>query len=730
MKKRLFALMLSGVMTMSFLSGCSDEDWDEEYEDYEEEYEEGSEEENGEDEQDKQDTSGQNASGGGVRGIQMSVGSSDGELSITRAESTAEPVMGDEGVWTIFVYLCGTDLESFNGMGTADFEEMMNSKQSDNVRFVVQTGGTEEWFTDEVDSESIQRFVVTSGNMEMVDEAGEAGMGKPGTLGEFLEWGTTNYASEHMGLILWNHGGGSITGVCFDEKDNADSLSLAELDEALYEGYNASGRKFDFIGFDACLMGTVETANILATYADYMYGSEETEPGSGWDYAEIGSYLADNPSADGAELGKVVCDSFLAACAAQNDDDLTTLSVIDLSKMDDFLVSFNTFAKEMYEAGEDDSNRAQIVRGIEAADNFGGNNKTEGYTNMVDMGGIIEAGDGYADSAQAARQALDSVVLYSVTGSTHEGASGLAMYYPLSIEGSNELGIFGQVCISPYYLAFIDRQNQSGAGTLPEEGYDDSGLYGDDGDWTYGENEDDGYWDYMDDYEQTGESQYITFAVEPALDENGTYMFQLDENGYNNAASVSALIYAVTEDEESMIELGETIDVNADWDTGVFEDYFDGSWLSLPDGQTLAIYIADSSDDYVVYTSPIKLNGKETNLRFKQYYADGTVEIEGAWEGIDENGAAARDVVKLKDGDVIVPIYYAYSIEGDDEFAYEGEEFTVSGTTEITYGPMFSGDYLYAFCIDDIYGDYLVTEPVMFNVDDNGDLSFYVDEEE
>ena len=136
MKKRLFALMLSGILTMSFLSGCSDEDWDEEYEDYEEEYEEGSEEENVEDEQDKQNTSGQNASGGGIRGIQMSVGSSDGELSITRAESTAEPVMGDEGVWTIFVYLCGTDLESFNGMGTADFEEMMNSQSlrtSENV---------------------------------------------------------------------------------------------------------------------------------------------------------------------------------------------------------------------------------------------------------------------------------------------------------------------------------------------------------------------------------------------------------------------------------------------------------------------------------------------------------------------------------------------------------------------------------------------------------------------
>ncbi|MCR5598911.1 MAG: Clostripain family protein [Lachnospiraceae bacterium] len=724
MKKRLFALLVTGIMTMSLLAGCTDEEWDEDWEEEYEDYEEGETEDS-----DKQNTGDQSSSSSAVRGLKMSVGGSSGELSITRAESSAEPKMGDEGVWTVFVYLCGTDLESYNGMGTGDFEEMMNSVPSDNVRFVVQTGGTAEWFIDGIDSEKIQRFVVTSGNMELVDETSEAGMGKPETLGDFIQWGTENYASEHMGLILWNHGGGSITGVCFDEKDNADSLSLAELDSALYDGFNASGRKFDFIGFDACLMGTVETANVLATYADYMYGSEETEPGSGWDYAEIGSYLAENPSADGAELGKVVCDSFLAACAAQNDDDLTTLSVIDLSKMDDFLVSFNTFAKEMYEAGEDASGRAQLVRGIEAADNFGGNNKSEGYTNMVDMGGIIDAGDGYAASAQAARQALDSVVVYSVTGSTHEGASGLAMYYPLSIEGSNELGIFGQVCISPYYLAFIDRQNQSGAGTLPDGGYDDSGLYDDEGEWTYGENEDDGYWDYMDDYEQTGESQYITFEQEPTLDENGTYYFQLDENGYNNAASVSALIYEVTEDGESMIELGETIDVNGDWDTGVFEDYFDGSWLSLSDGQNLAIYIADSTEDYVVYTSPITLNGEETNLRFKQYYADGTVEVEGAWEGIDENGAAARDVVKLKDGDVIVPIYYAYSMEGDDEFAFQGNEFTVSGNIEINYGLMESGDYLYAFCIDDIYGDYLVTDPVMFNVDENGDLSFYVDDE-
>jgi Clostripain family. len=83
-----------------------------------------------------------------------------------------------------------------------------------------------------------------------------------------------------------------------------DSIDLLELDNALDNCVASSKRKFDFIGFDACMMGNVEVANVLAPYSYYMYGSEEMEPGSGWDYKAIGSYLASNPDADGAELGK------------------------------------------------------------------------------------------------------------------------------------------------------------------------------------------------------------------------------------------------------------------------------------------------------------------------------------------------------------------------------------------------------------------------------------------
>ena len=161
--------------------------------------------------------------------------------------------------------------------------------------------------------------------------------------------------------------------MCVDELNDYDMLSLREISNAL--GAADISQKFDFIGFDACLMGTIETANILEPYALYMYGSEETEPGSGWDYATIGSFLSEYPGADGAALGKVVCDSFLQACAADNDDDLTTLSVIDLSRIGDLISSLDSFAQGLCAASGDEASKALIIRGFESAENFGGNNK-------------------------------------------------------------------------------------------------------------------------------------------------------------------------------------------------------------------------------------------------------------------------------------------------------------------------------------------------------------------
>lgn len=719
MVKRLFAMLLALMLVFS-LCACSDagdSDFDEDAYDFEED----------EDFDETPDPQAQPhsddnpaSSDGRASGLQMKVNSGDGALQIERA-MPADGETGEAGVWTVFVYLCGTDLESESAMGTGDLEEMCDAETGDLVRFVVQTGGTETWNNELVDSSCIERYIVQNGSVALLDQQPLTSMGSTDTLADFLRWGLENYASEHMGLIFWNHGGGSITGVCFDETADGDSLDLKELDAALGSSCGAFGRRFDFIGFDACLMGTVEVANIAATYADYLYGSEEVEPGSGWDYAAIGSFLGENPDADAAALGKVVCDSFLAACAAADDDELTTLTVVDLNKLDPLLVAFNDFAKNLYEAAGDSSARARMVRAIGQAENFGGNNKSEGYTNMVDLGGLIAACADDAAGAEAALAALRDAVVYSVSGPAHTGASGLSLYYPLRVQGSQELSIFGAVSVSPYYVSFVDRQNQNGASPETEEAYDDEQWFDEGGDWNWGE-EEDGYWDYLDDYAQTGESPYISFETPAHLDEDGSFWFVLDDDGWNNAADVYGIVYQISEDGADIIELGQTYDIEADWDEGYFQDLFDGWWISLPDGQNLATYIVERDEDAIIYTAPILLNGEPTNLRLK-LDADG-ITVEGAWDGLSETGAAAREIRKLQQGDVIVPCYYAYELEGDGEFEYVGQEYIVSGKLELEYGIMVDGDYCYAFCIDDIYGDYYLTEFAMFNLED-GEVSFY-----
>ena len=212
--------------------------------------------------------------------------------------------------------------------------------------------------------------------------------------------------------------------------------------------------------------------------------------------------------------------------------------------------------------------------------------------------------------------------------------------------------------------------------------------------------------------------------MEPHLDGDGSFWFRLDDEGLDYAADVYGLVFVLSPDEEDLIELGETYDLNGGWDSGMFADDFDGWWLSLPDGQNLATYIVEDGADYTIYTSPVLLNGEETNLRLRLDYASETLTIEGAWDGVDEWGSLSREIVKLRRGDVITPLYYAYALESDDEFYYRGEDYTFTGSPEICYDLMEDGEYFFAFCIDDIYGDYYLTDFAAFSVED-GEVWFW-----
>lgn len=669
-------------------------------------------------------------------------------LNITRVDQTAKkPKDIAKDSWTVFVYLCGSDLESQNGAASGDLTEMVNASGSNNVTFVVETGGAKEWKTN-IKSNKLTRLIVQNGTIRELERVKNGSMGDPEVLSDFLTWGIENFPAEKMGLILWDHGAGSISGVCFDEINDYNALSLSELNGALLAANSKLWDKLEFVGFDACLMSTLETANVLASYAKYMIASQETEPATGWDYNALINYLGKNPSCDGAALGKALCDTYLTSLTSSSAG-WATLSVVDLSKVDELVQSFYRFSQEMYESGSNQSALAAMTRGIKRAENYGSNNWLEGYTNMVDLYGIVSACADVTPSAADVRAALDNAVVYQVRGKYHSESCGLSTYYPLRITDSTELSTFQQIAVNPSYLSYVDRLAHSGTygGGSDYVPFPDDTWY-EDGIWNWSVNEGQaqgqgqtqdqgqsqeqtqdqgqgqGHWDYVD--QHTDSSTVITLAEPPQLDLEGSYWFQLDKHGIDNASAVSALLFMPSADGKDTIALGETYDIYADWDTGTFYDGFDGNWLSLPDGQNLCLYVAESNDEFVTFTSPITLNGKACFLRLTQEYESGDVMVEGVWTALGENGTLDRGLTALKRGDVIVPRYDAMTVGGNEKSVYEGSAYTITGKgLSVDYGPLMAGSYLYSFRIQDVYGDSYIADPVEFEIDELGGIYFY-----
>ena len=663
-------------------------------------------------------------------GISMSAQQTGDSLVIERTQpGGTRPANLADGSWTIFVYLCGSDLESNSGAATKDISEMLSGCTGSSVRFVVETGGARTWRNNAVSSRKLGRYLIQNGEIRDAGSVASSSMGEAATLSGFLAWGIRNYPSEHMGLILWDHGGGSITGVCFDELNQRDSLNLRELDTALNQAYGIMWDKFDFIGFDACLMGTLETANVLATYSDYMVASQESEPGNGWDYASIGRYLSQNPTSDGRELGRTICDSYLASQPSSTRG-FVTLSVIDLSMIDPLLEQYHQFCHEMYDLGGNQQNLSAISRAIQQIENYGCNNRREGYTNMVDLGGLVSTCASAAPSAAGVQAALYNAVVYQIRGNYHADACGLSTFYPLYINSKSELTAFHAVAVNPWYLSYVDRLAQGATSGSNTQGYTPSNIFQEAiWNWLLGNSQEveeqvEDTWDYVDNHD--GTTQKITFANPPQVDGEGTFWFQFDQNGINNAAVVSAYVYELSEDGRHAIFLGETYDVYGDWETGQFSDGFDGRWLSLPDGQSLNLIVQSADESTIVYTSPIELNGQECYLRIRQDIASGKVTVDGAWGALDESGALDRSVRPIESGDTILPLYRAVAVADSQRVGdYEGELYTVgSNGLEVSYDYLPIGNYLYRFYIQDIYGDLYCTDSVQFEIDENGDIYF------
>ena len=411
--------------------------------------------------------------GGGSVSAGWDSGSNAGSLNTavdSRARDKYTTIYGNgQDEVTLMVYLCGTDLESRSKMATSDLQEMINAEISDKVNVIVYTGGCRQWQNNAISNRTNQIWQVKNEGVTCLEkDLGSYSMTDPDTLSFFIRWCAKNFPANRNSLIFWDHGGGSVSGYGYDEKfASSGGMSLAEIDKALDDG----GVKFDFVGFDACLMATAENALMLTKHADYMIASEETEPGIGWYYTNWLTALSKDPSMSTLKIGKNIIDDFVDTCNSRCRGQSTTLSIVDLAEAEvtlpDALAEFSTDTLEMIKQND----YAKVSNARSDAREFGASSKID----QVDL--VHLAKNMKTEEGAALAEAILDAVKYNKTSSNMTNSYGLSIYFPYrkmsmvdkAVDTYEGIGLEGEYsdCIKAFATMQVSGQAANPAPTSP-----------------------------------------------------------------------------------------------------------------------------------------------------------------------------------------------------------------------------------------------------------------------
>ena len=640
---------------------------------------------------------------------------------------------GGKDEFTIMVYMCGSDLESRSGMATSDLNEMLHADIVKNVNIVVETGGAKTWKNSTMSNKTNQRYQVTSEGLKVLDDnVGKKSMTDPDTLQDFIEYCEKNFEADRYALILWDHGGGSNQGYGYDELFPGSTMTLDEIHKAL----GNAGVKFDFVGFDACLMATYETAIMMNNHADYLIASEETEPGIGWYYTEWISALSENTSMPTIEIGKNIIDSFIEKCYQTSPYDKTTLSLIDLAELSGTAPkAFNAFASSTGELINSDEYK--IVADARAG------SREFGSPSQLDQIDLIHLAQNIGtDEATELIEVLNSSIKYNRTSGTISNSNGLSIYFPyttLSSMGSiintyEKIGMDSAYtdCIRGFASLEVGGQAvSSGAGSpmgsllgsfLGSSGGSD--MVGDlltsflgSGDLSSMLGSTDTSWldtDSILSNKDFYEENYLSADALELSVKDGKSVLEMSDDNWDLVQNVQLNVFF--DDGEGYIDLGMD-NVRTFNDDGDLIIDFDGTWLTL-DGHVVAYYYVDEKYDGDNYMTtgrvPALLNGELVDIIIVTDNQKEYAEVLGA-RLVYSDGSVAKGIIPIKDGDVIDFIcdHYTYDEDFDDSY-YLGEQMIVSGEIAVRDMEIEDGRYLVTYMLTDMYNNSYWTPSVVY----------------
>lgn len=605
---------------------------------------------------------------------------------------------------TVMVYMCASDLERRGGFATADLREMMGVNIGENVNLLVLTGGAIRWKNGIISSEKTQLWQVKGQQIHLLETFEKTDMTSPDTLRDFIRMAAQKAPADRYALIMWDHGAGTTGGFGYDENfRSSPAMSIAEMDTALQE----AGVAFDFVGFDACLMATLETALVMERHADYMIASQMPEPGSGWNYTSWLSALNRDPSIATPALSRIIVDSYTAACTPDEKRNGVTLSAVDLTQLGGLMQALNGFsvshADLLYNA-----------QGYTKISQARSNSAIQYSKDEADLGVLIQNID--EDAAGNIKSALNTCVIYSQ--STISGRSGLNIYFPYSSlqNVDNALQLYDKIHMSKSYTKLIRTFSSIMAGG--QQYYAD--ILADDVAGRASPQVDQSAYKWMDTALVSAYQNYYSGNSENLsmleINENdGAYTLTMPDDWWDVVASVE--LQVVIANKDHYLDLGSDALYEFDENNDLIVD-FNNHWVSL-NGMVVPF---ESRYEYV---------------EGEQYYSTGAVpvilnqeaaEIILVWNNDHPNGYVAgarylhetqqqRGLFELSNGDFLEFSFDAYDLDWHSLAPKAAGSLTVDGEIAVNYTDIGNVDCFVYYMLTDIYGNKFWTEPLIFEAD-------------
>lgn len=709
MKKRLLCIFLAACMSTSLLTGCGkDEEFVAENEDYyeEDEYEYEDDDEYYEDDEyeyEDEDDDDFDWSWEDFKNF-WEEDYIEGGVEFTNVPNTKADAHVDADSFTLMIYMCGSNLESEGGCATRNLNQMIYSDAGENLKIVVETGGANEWQNDVIASDRLQRYLVNSKGINHLEDAGKGSICDTNELADFIKFAAREYPADRYGFVFWDHGGGTIAGYGGDEL-----YDTSMTNEDVAAAFKKAGQHFDFIGYDCCLMSTIEIANSLSNYADYLIASEETEPGAGWYYTNFINLIEHDPGVPMKEIGKQIVDDF-NSYEYMDEDEETTLALVDLSQIPAVVTSLN---KYMSHASDYLRNNGyeKIARARSTARSYG-----DDEFEQIDIIDYLDKLEGVEGSGEL-RDAVANAVLYN--GTRIPNSNGLAMYFPYlmadyypEFKGTTENLGMSDALYEKFFEDFVSLMagNQVG-GNNP---------YGNDEETSLEDIQSAAWFDEQLVAEYENYYSSMDSSTLEVVDKNGVYVLQLSDEDWNIVDKIELQVYL--DDGEGYLNLGSDDAYQFDDDGDLIVDY-DFLWL----------YMNDCLVPYQAFKNGRSSDGKEYSLGYVQAILNDEemIKIWVKWTGDTckvlgytpyESVQSSKGYYQFKNGDIIDFVFDYFTYDGEYEDAYilndNSIKYNENEGLEAYYDELIiDADVEVNFYITDIYQNEYWTEPIVYSAE-------------